>query len=322
MRRSGAGVRLVAVATVSLAASAAVALPRDAADLAGSAPAARPPAGARLLAAVPRQRLGTDPLTRFPALPASLTGGSAVRPPSAGVPRPGAVPTARRPADLAAAAGCPARPGALVQDAPGSGRTVALTFDDGPSEWTPAVLDVLAREHVHATFFVIGRSAQADPATLRRIAAEGHQLGNHSWSHRYPRDVRGGWTRAYLRDELARTDAVVARVIGRPPCWFRPPGGFLTAVPASAKTARKTVALWSVDTLDWQEQPEGTTADPGARRQRTITRRADAGATLPHPVVLMHDGGGWRAATMRSLPAVIAYYRARGYRFVRLDGRP
>lgn len=210
----------------------------------------------------------------------------------------------------------------VVQDAPGSGRTVALTFDDGPSEWTPAVLDVLAAHHVHATFFVVGRSAATDPAMLRRIAAEGHQLGNHSWSHRYPRAVRGGWTRPYLRTEMARTDAVLKQATGAVPCWFRPPGGFLTAVPSSARAAGKQVALWSVDTLDWKEQPVEVSSDPGGRRQRAITRRAVAGADLPHPVVLMHDGGGWRAATVRALPAVIRYYQAKGYRFVRLDGRP
>jgi peptidoglycan-N-acetylglucosamine deacetylase len=312
VRRSRAR-RLLALTAVGLAVVTAAGLPSGGGRAPRSA-ASRPPLGARILPAVPLQRRSPGTPTAVLALLGEAPPARAAATTSSGVP-------GRPTSPAAGPAGCPARPGAVVMDAPGSGRTVALTFDDGPSEWTPAVLDILARYHVHATFFVIGQAAATDPAELRRIAAEGHQLGNHSWSHRYPRDVRGGWTRAFLRTELSRTDAALKRATAVVPCWFRPPGGFLTAVPASARAAGKSVALWSVDTLDWREQPIEVRSDPGARRQHVITRRAVVGAGLPHPVVLMHDGGGWRGATVRSLPAVIRYYRAKGYRFVRLDGR-
>ena len=222
---------------------------------------------------------------------------------------------------VASAGGCPARPGVIMNAAPGTGRTVALTFDDGPGPFTGAVLDVLAHEGVHASFFLVGRHVAADPATARRIAAAGHLVGNHSWDHQFPRQVGGGWSIGYLRDQISRTDRVLAAVTGVRPCWFRPPGGYLQAVPGASRATGKQVAMWSVDTLDWKIQ-EGAGSDPGRHRQQQIARRAWAGANQPHPLILMHDDGGWRGATVGALPSVISYYRSRGFRFVRLDGRP
>jgi len=218
------------------------------------------------------------------------------------------------------AGGCPARSGAVVRQAPGSDRTVALTFDDGPGPWTAGVLHLLLRYRVPATFFVIGQQVAADPATVRRIVTEGHLLGNHSWSHRYPRAFRGGWSAGYLRAQISRTDQQLRAVTGIRTCWFRPPGGFMQSVPGAARAEHKAIALWSVDTLDWRVQRD-VTADPTGSRRRFIVSQAVAGGREPHPVVLMHDGGGWRGATLSALPAIIQFYRARGYRFVRLDGR-
>ena len=206
------------------------------------------------------------------------------------------------------------------------GRTVALTFDDGPDVATPAVLDALAAEHVHATFFVVGSHAQQHPALLRRIADEGHLLGDHTWDHAYPRDVRGGWTAPYLADQLGRTARVVEAATGEPVCWFRPPGGFRTGtVGAAAQRMRMTVALWSVDTLDWQVQglDHGHAVRPDALEKQvdTIVARATGTGGQRHPVVLLHDGGGPRTATALAVPRIVAWYRAHGYTFVRLDGR-
>jgi peptidoglycan/xylan/chitin deacetylase (PgdA/CDA1 family) len=220
---------------------------------------------------------------------------------------------------------CPKPSGATLTHGPriaSGGRTVALSFDDGPDDATPQVLDVLAAEHVHATFFVIGRQADLHPGLVRRTAVAGHLVGNHSYDHDYPRDVPGGWTGQYLADQLARTARVVGAQTGAPTCLFRPPGGFQPAAvgPAAARQ-RMGVALWSVDPRDWQLQevpaPDAATLD---RRIATIVERAttDAGR---HPIVLLHDGGGSREATVRALPLVIDWYRAHGYTFVRLDGR-
>jgi peptidoglycan-N-acetylglucosamine deacetylase len=205
---------------------------------------------------------------------------------------------------------CPASTGRPILQAPGAGRTVALTFDDGPSAATPAVLRILAGEHVHATFFEIGQQVAADADLTRRVAAAGDLVENHSWSHRYPHQVPGGWSAAFLREDLRRTDEVLRATTGRQPCWFRPPGGFLTPSLAPAARAEQLgVALWSVDPRDWANQ-----------NPSRIAHAALTGLGQDHPIVLMHDGGGPRAGTVAALPTVISGYRQHGYRFVRLDG--
>jgi len=217
------------------------------------------------------------------------------------------------------AGGCPAATGDVVREAPGAGKTVALTFDDGPGPWTARALDVLHRAHVPATFFVIGRQAAANPALIRRIAAEGDLVGNHTWSHRPP---TGGhaWSADYLTGEVARTDHTLRGILGVGSCWFRPPDGVLPGVGQVARSRGLRVALWSVETRDWRLQA-GVSADRSGRLSRTIAARAEAGGRQQHPVILLHDGGGYRGATVAALPSIIDYYRRHGYRFVRLDGR-
>jgi peptidoglycan/xylan/chitin deacetylase (PgdA/CDA1 family) len=221
------------------------------------------------------------------------------------------------------AAGCPATTGVARHDAPGTGRTIALTFDDGPSAHTRAVLDVLAAAQVHATFFVVGGAVTADPQAVARAAAAGNLIGNHTWDHNYPRAVPNGWTLRYLDDQLDRTDAVVAAATGAPTCVFRPPGGFMPAtVKVAAQRTREQVVLWSVDPRDWQVQgPRDPGAAGRAKEADRIYAAAIAGGSQQHPILLLHDGGGYRGATVAALPRIIAYYKAHGYRFVRLDGR-
>lgn len=215
-------------------------------------------------------------------------------------------------------AACPKPSHAVVRSAPARGhaRTVALTFDDGPGPWTPKVLAVLHQQQVHATFFVIGRWAAANPRLLRSVVAGGNELGNHSWSHHVPR-ATVGWRAATLTRELHRTDRAVAASTGHRPCFFRPPGGVYHGARAVTRADGLSVALWSVDTLDWSIERAG-----GTRSAASIRRRARAGLSQQHPVVLLHDGGGYRGATVAALPGIIADYRAHGYRFVTLSGRP
>jgi peptidoglycan/xylan/chitin deacetylase (PgdA/CDA1 family) len=217
---------------------------------------------------------------------------------------------------------CPRSTGAATRQAPGPGRTIALTFDDGPGPQTRAVLDVLAAEHVHATFFVVGQAVAAHPEIVRRTAAQGHLIGNHTWDHAYPRELRHGWTVPYLSDQLSRTDAAVIEATGRPTCFFRPPGGHLPpTVAATGRQLHERVVLWSVDPRDWAVQGAH---DPGpagtAREADTIYAAAITGRTQAHPVLLLHDAGGYRGGTIAALPRIIAFYRALGYQFVRLDG--
>jgi peptidoglycan-N-acetylglucosamine deacetylase len=246
------------------------------------------------------------------------------------------------PAASGSEAECPAAGGAAVTRAPGSGRTVALTFDDGPGADTPALLAVLRADGVHATFFVIGARAATAADVVRQTAEEGHLVGDHTWHHSYPWQVPGGWSVAYLRRELGRTNAAITAADGRPVCWFRPPGGELRpAVLPVAHDLGMRVALWSVDPRDWQVQdaaaatpsssasssaPSSASSSPSASAKRaegmtdTIVRRAAAGLAQQHPVILLHDGGGDRRHTVEAVGRIIDLYRAAGYRFVRLDG--
>lgn len=208
----------------------------------------------------------------------------------------------------------------MVSQAPGSGKTVALTFDDGPDpRYTGRILDVLAAEGVHATFFDTGAHDAAYPGLTARIVAAGHVLGNHTWDH--PFNLHH-YSAAFQARELSRASAVQQRITGSAPCWFRPPGGAYNATTvALARAAHLSIAMWSVDTEDWQ-QPAARSAAATA----TIVRNARAGLSQRHPVVLMHTGkashepesqvAAERENTIAALPQVIAMYRGAGYRFV------
>ena len=193
-------------------------------------------------------------------------------------------------------------------------RTVALTFDDGAGPSTPAVLDVLQQAQVPATFFVVGKKVAADPEMLRRILAAGHALGNHTWSHKIPRAAAGCGNRSTLAREIERTGQAVLDAGGLKPCLFRPPGGIVKGADRVSRTAGLSMILWSIDTRDWADAPGGDKSFAAV-----IRRLAAAGLTEDHPVILLHDGGGDRAATVAALAGIIEDYRANGYRFVTLD---
>jgi peptidoglycan/xylan/chitin deacetylase (PgdA/CDA1 family) len=179
-----------------------------------------------------------------------------------------------------------------------------------PGEWTTEVLAVLAKERVHATFFVIGREAAAHPKTLRKIAAGGHVIGNHTWSHPTP-SSRTGWRAATLSSQIDRTQRAVVEATGRQPCLFRPPGGVFQGTEKVSRRAGVSIVLWSVDPRDWASQRQRDVA--------LIRQRARLGLEQQHPVILLHDGGGYRGATLAALPGIIEDYRSQGYVFVTLD---
>jgi len=220
---------------------------------------------------------------------------------------------------------CPTPPDSFVKTAPGEGKTVALTFDDGPAPADPEIVEVLARYNVRATFFVTGQHAEASPDVLRLIADGGNLLADHSYEHQYPSAVSGGWTVSYLTSEMKRTNAAIATASRLPVCYFRPPGGYTTNVLAAASKQRMTSVLWSVDSLDWK-QPSTTTA---AATKAIVTAATEVGSQQ-HPIVLMHSGKAShesnasvspnRSNTVAALPAIIEWYDAHGYTFVRLDG--
>ncbi len=153
---------------------------------------------------------------------------------------------------------------------------VYLTFDDGPDPvWTPRVLDVLAACQAPATFFAIGQSVQRYPALMRRIAADGHDVGNHTWSHRHPWWLSTRAARREVRDGFA----AIADATGVAPRAFRPPHGRLRpCMIEEAERGGQRLVLWSVSAIDWG--PFGAARHIAGRLNRV--RAGD--------VILMHDG--------------------------------
>lgn len=179
-------------------------------------------------------------------------------------------------------------------------RVVALTFDDGPSAHTNAVLDVLARHKVTATFFVTGSQAERYPWLMARIAMDGHRVGNHTWNH--PRLTQ--LSDAQIRSQLRNTQNVIARTTGQSSVCVRPPYGEHNARVNNVirEFGRSYTMLWSIDTNDWQRPAPAT-----------ITSRV-VNNLRPGAVILMHDGGGNRANTVAALDSMIRRIHAAGYK--------
>jgi len=183
-------------------------------------------------------------------------------------------------------------------------RAVALTFDDGPSPYTLAILRELERLHVKATFFDIGFQADMYPSLVRAELKAGMTVGNHTYNHPEvpPFDQL---PRRLLDDEIS-LGAASLRHAGASPVLFRPPGGSASgAVVAAAKAQGERVILWSVDPRDWEV---GATAASIAQAVLSTVR--------PGSIVDMHDGGGDRSATLRALPAIVKGIRKRHLRLV------
>jgi|KBSMisStandDraft_5_1062788.scaffolds.fasta_scaffold100922_3 peptidoglycan/xylan/chitin deacetylase (PgdA/CDA1 family) len=216
------------------------------------------------------------------------------------------VPTPQRPApDLTLKGLRAALPAAygLTQGDPAE-RMVALTFDDGPSGRTPAILRVLARNHAHATFFVVGRATRGMEPVLRHVAATGNELADHTYSHADLLALRP----AARKRQLQWTRGLVVRATGVQPHFFRPPYGATgPAVNRLGRSLGLIPVLWSVDSRDWQL--------PGTR---AIVRRVLANVR-PGAIVLMHDGGGDRRETLRALPAILRALKHRHFQVVTLS---
>ncbi len=193
---------------------------------------------------------------------------------------------------------------------------LALTFDDGPDpKWTPAILDILKRENVPATFFIIGKNGQAYPDLVRRIVNEGHEIGNHSYTHPNLGEIPLSLTEL----ELNATQRLIESEVGRSTVLFRPPyfGDAEADKPQEVEPAIVAQQLGyimvgvRIDPDDWQLP---VTADQIVKR--TIDRATDSNPETRGEVILLHDSGGDRAATIEALPELIHQLRARGFKFV------
>ena len=179
-------------------------------------------------------------------------------------------------------------------------KVVALTFDDGPWRYTPQVLEILKENDIKATFFCIGRMVKRYPEIAKEVVAEGHVIANHTWSHSYR------WmNKAAAAWEIDDTADLIYKTTGVKSLYFRPPGGILTnGVADYAKKKNYAVVMWSNDAIDYRPySPQ--------RLVNNVMRNIK-----PVDIVLMHDGGGNRSATVKALPQIIARLKKLGYKFV------
>lgn len=183
-------------------------------------------------------------------------------------------------------------------------RRIALTFDDGPDPtWTPRILDALGERGVRGTFFLIGERAARAPGVVRAIAAGGHEIANHSWSHRSlwlcgPRQTDA---------EIGRAHGVLGDLTGEAPRHFRPPWGMVNAAMFGA------LRHYGERCIFWSIQSEGLRPQPAAAQAAHVLRRARPGA-----IVDLHDADGVPGAAARlgeALPRMIDGLRAAGYDF-------
>ncbi|MBO0721440.1 MAG: glycosyltransferase, partial [Blastocatellia bacterium] len=190
---------------------------------------------------------------------------------------------------------------------------VALTFDDGPHpDWTPRILDILKQEQVKATFFIIGQNGQDDPSLVRRIVDEGHEIGNHTFTHPTLDEINPGLTRM----ELNATRMLIESLSGRTTRLFRPP-----YFGSELDTPDQVEPIWIANELGYLTIASGVdTRDWSLPGVDAIVERTIAGITETDPlkrgqIVLLHDGGGDRSQTVEALPRLIRDLRSRNYRF-------
>lgn len=187
---------------------------------------------------------------------------------------------------------------------PKNKKVIALTFDDGPSEYSGKILDILKNKKVHATFFDIGSQALEFPQLEQRMVKEGHQVASHSVDHAYLPKLSA----SALREEITTSFADLKEASGTVTRTMRAPyGAFGVQQWKDAATVLNRNVLWTVDTLDWKE--------PGAKAiHDEVMKNATNGA-----IVLMHDGGGDRTQDIQALPSIIDDLRKQGYSFVTID---
>lgn len=182
-------------------------------------------------------------------------------------------------------------------------KIVAVTFDDGPDEaHTPAILDILKKHEVPATFFLTGKNVPGNEELVRRICSEGHLAGTHSWSHSYWFDF---FMPGMMKRELLRSAVIIKEVTGRSPLMFRPPYGVVNPMLARAlRNMRLTVVCWSIRSFDTM------TKDPDGVLHRILSQ------VRPGAVILLHDHSAFSSSRLEMM---ILKVREQGYQFASLE---
>jgi peptidoglycan-N-acetylglucosamine deacetylase len=188
---------------------------------------------------------------------------------------------------------------------------VALTFDDGPSAlYTPQILDILKKNGVHATFFVIGENVEKHPSLVKREVDEGNCVGNHTWSHPLNAPLE---TKKQLGGQILRTDSAVFRAAGVHTSLLRPPHGWESPwMVKNAEALGYDLVTWTVDAKDWRHPASNV-----------IIKQAEH-ANGKSAIVLLHDGLGLKSDpqqgnTLKALQEIIDDFKSRGYSFVTIE---
>ncbi|MFS0840226.1 polysaccharide deacetylase family protein [Paenibacillus sp. 1P03SA] len=195
--------------------------------------------------------------------------------------------------------------GEIVWEVPSAGKVIALTFDDGPNpDQTAQILDELKKYGAKATFFVVGKRAEKFPELLKREAAEGHEIGNHTYSHPFLTSSRSTES---IRAEIAAGQKVIKSITGSAPVLFRPPGGYYHERLVHVSLAEGCLPIlwsWHQDTEDWKA--------PGVSRiVNKVLNNARKG-----DIVLFHDHVQGSSNTVDALRKILPVLSKRGYHFV------
>ena len=210
--------------------------------------------------------------------------------------------TAETPSTQPAAESAPSREEVVYHSHPNDRMEIALSFDDGPHpRLTPRILDILEEYDIRATFFMVGENVGYYPAAARAVAEAGHEIANHTFSHR-----RFGHMGAEdLRREITSCEEALASITDTPVRLVRPPEGEMNeAVRLVAGELDYRIILWDVDTRDWAHTPPETIA------------KHILDTVRPGDIILMHDFIGYDSPTPEALRRVIPALLERGYRFV------
>ncbi|HJV46142.1 MAG TPA: polysaccharide deacetylase family protein [Bacillota bacterium] len=185
-------------------------------------------------------------------------------------------------------------------------KIIALTFDDGPHPiYTPLLLELLHKERVRATFFLLGNHAEKYPKITSWIYHAGHEIGNHSYSHREMKNL----TRAEIYDEIKKTERIIHKIVGRRPDHFRSPYGEIS--PSILKATYESgyqLINWSIDPRDWDRH-----------RTAEVMTGSIQNKIRPGDIVLFHDGGGNQKEMLEAVKNLIHTLKLNGYHFVTIS---